>query len=76
MNISGLFKQPGTIDASEAHLWANIGKGIACWLLVYHTDKIIEHWEFAAVLLAALVIPKTFERILLAKFNASVPASA
>lgn len=76
MNLGGLLRQPGTLDASESHLWANVGKGIACWLLAYHTDKIIEHWEFAAVLLAALVIPKTFERILLAKFNVPVSASA
>ena len=71
MRLQTLFTSPGTLDASETHLWANVGKGLCCWLLWTHSQAIIEHWEFALVLLSALIIPKTFERIALAKFNAT-----
>lgn len=72
MNFGTLLTHPGTVDASEAHLWANAGKGLCCWLLWKHADAIIQHWEFALVLFSALIIPKTFERIALAKFNVPV----
>ena len=55
--------------ATESHLWSFVGKGMCCWLLWKHAQAIIEHWEFALVLLSVLILPKTFEAILRKRFD-------
>jgi len=69
MDMWGLLRQPGTREASESHLWANIGKATAVYLMLSHADVVVSHWEVLATFLATLVVPKVLERILVARFG-------
>ena len=49
---------------SEAKAWANVGKLICVFLLLWHTTDVIAHYEFAMVLLAFLIAPDLVKKML------------
>ena len=54
---------------SEAKLWTNIGKGIAAYMLVYHTGYIVDRWDALAILLLILVAPDMVKKLLTLKYG-------
>ena len=54
---------------AEAKVWSNVGKFIAAWLLIHHTEYIIERWDALTILLTILVLPDLFKKVLEMKYG-------
>lgn len=67
MNLSAIFTAE-----HASHFWAWVGKATAAALLWFHAKEVIDHWEFGLVLLTALIVPSTFEKIAGHKFDVPV----
>lgn len=49
---------------SEGRIFAIAGKVIVCWLLVKFASSVVTQEWILAILLAALIAPKLFEKVL------------
>ena len=54
---------------SEAKTWAVIGKACAVWLLLHHTEYIVDRADALAVLLSIVILPDVFKKIIDAKYG-------
>ena len=60
---------------SEAKVWTNAGKCIAAWLLLHHTEYIVERWDALTILLLILVAPDLVKKVVTMKYGqAAEPA--
>ena len=56
-------------QVSEAKAWANVGKGIAAYLLIEHTQYIVDRWDALITLLCILVLPDMLKKIITMKYG-------
>ena len=61
---------------SEAKVWANVGKGIAAYLLIEHTQYIVDRWDALITLLCILVLPDMLKKIIAMKYGTNGAAKA
>lgn len=52
-------------------LFAYVGQGICCYLLIYHAEYIVDRWDALAILLTFVIAPDLARRIISSKFPAS-----
>lgn len=55
---------------SEAKAWASVGKLAAVYLLIYHSENVINHWDALAILLLIVVAPDLLKKWLTMKYGA------
>lgn len=56
---------------SEAKLWASAGKAASLFLLIRHSESVIESWDVLAVLLLVLIAPDLFKKFLAMRYAAA-----
>ena len=54
---------------SEAKVWSNVGKFTCGYILFYHTDVIILHWDALAILLICMIAPDLLKKIITMKYQ-------
>ena len=61
-NVNDLFMRDGQVE--ESKLWANIGKGIACYLMVAYTKEVMETEYTLTTLLVFVVAPDLLKKFM------------
>jgi hypothetical protein len=68
-NVNDLFMRDGQVE--EAKLLSVIGKGLCCWLIVAHTDVVLQTENTLITLLLFLIMPDLLKKWLSMRFGAT-----
>lgn len=67
-DLNALVRDPDQ-RVSEAKLWANIGKALICYVLLFPNATLLEHWEGFAIMLLFLIAPDLVKKMLTLKYG-------
>ena len=69
-DLNDLIRSPdGKVSAGK--VWANVGQWIAAYLLLHHSEFIIDRWDAMVVLFVALLSPELLKSVIKGKYGAT-----